>query len=41
MDQVEANFINERADKMRGNLNMNGNKIINVTNPINNNLNLY
>jgi len=35
-DQVEANFINEREDKMRGNLNMNGNKIINVSNPINN-----
>jgi len=37
LDQVEANFINERGDKMRGNLNMNGNKIINVSNPINNN----
>jgi len=31
--QVEANFINERGDKMRGNLNMNGNKIINVSKP--------
>ena len=35
-NQVEANFINEKGDKMRGNLNMNGNKINNVSNPINN-----
>ena len=30
LDQVEANFINEKGDKMKGNLDMNGNKIINV-----------
>ena len=36
LDQVDTNFINERGDKMRGNLNMNENKIINVSNPINN-----
>ena len=36
LDQVEANFLNERRDKMRGNLNMNRNKIIYVSNPIQN-----
>ena len=36
LDQVEANFINEKGDKMRGNFNINGNKIINVSSPINN-----
>ena len=34
---IENIFINERGDKMRGNLDMNGNKIINVSNPIENN----
>ena len=36
LKDIETIFINERGDKMRGNLNMNGNKIINVSNPINN-----
>ena len=37
LKDVEPLFLNERGDVMRGTLNMNGNKIINVSsNPINN-----
>jgi len=31
---IESIFINEKEYKMRGNLDVNGNKIINVSNPI-------
>jgi hypothetical protein len=36
INQAEAKFVNERGDKMKGNLDMGGNKIFNVPDPIEN-----